>query len=69
MVKRPSIRLLRQWPQQVKSWVLHAISLASVVLTYARGQASGHRQLTAKFEQAETEIALLRRLVNRLPSA
>ncbi len=60
MAKRPSIRLPRQWPKHIKSGVLHAISLASVILVYARANAAGGRRLTTKLEQAETEIALLR---------
>ena len=60
MAKRPSIRLPRQWPEHIKSGVLHAISLASVVLAYTRGYATGRRRLAAQLEQAKTEIALLR---------
>ncbi len=58
-VCRP-IRLPRQWPGHVKSGILHAISLASVVLSFARGRVTGHRRLQAQLEQATTEIALLR---------
>ena len=39
MSARRPIRLPKQWPAHVKSGVLHAISLASVVLSYARGRA------------------------------
>jgi hypothetical protein len=60
MAKRPPIRLPRQWPKHVKSGVLHAIALASVILSYTRGHATGRRRLAARVEQAETEIALLR---------
>ena len=60
MDNRASIRLPRQWPKHVKAGILHAISLASVVVSYARGQATGRRRLLARLEQAETEIALLR---------
>lgn len=60
MAKRPSIRLPQQWPKHIKSGVLHAISLASVVLAFARGHATGRHSLAAKLEQAESEIALLR---------
>ena len=60
MAKRPSIRLPRQWPEHIKSGVLHAISLASVILSYTRGQAAVRRRFAAKLEQAEAEIALLR---------
>ncbi len=58
-VRRP-IRLPKQWPAHVKSGVLHAISLASVVLSFARSRATGRRRLQAELEQANTEIALLR---------
>ena len=60
MAKRPPIRLPRQWSRHVKSGVLHAISLASVVLAHARGQATGRRRLAAQLERAEAENALLR---------
>ena len=39
---------------------LHAISLASVVLTLARSRANSRRRLQAELEQANAEIALLR---------
>ncbi len=60
MAPRPWIRLPRQWPAHVKSGILHAISLASVVLSFARSRATGRRWLQAELEQANTEIALLR---------
>jgi hypothetical protein len=49
-----------QWPAHVKSGILHAISLASVVLSYARGRATSQRRLRAQLEQAKTEVAMLR---------
>ncbi len=58
-VCRP-IRLPKQWPEHIKSGILHAISLASVALTVARSRATGRRRLQAELEQANTEIALLR---------
>ncbi len=58
-VRRP-IRLPKQWPAHVKPGILHAISLASVVLSYARGRATGRRRSRAQLEQATAEIALLR---------
>ena len=67
-VRRP-IRLPVQWPAHVKSGVLHAISLASVVLAYARGNTTGRRRLTAQLEQAETETALLREELSCLSSS
>ncbi len=60
MATRRQIRLPRQWPEHIKSGMLHAISLASVVLSFARSRATGRRRLQAELEQANTEIALLR---------
>ena len=60
MASRPRIRLPRQWSRHVKSGVLHAVSLASVALSYARGRATGRRRLRAQLEEATTEISLLR---------
>ena len=60
MAARRPIRLPAQWPAHVKSGVLHAISLASVVLSYARGRAEGRHRLRFQLEQATTEISLLR---------
>jgi len=54
------VRLPKQWSRHVKSGILHAVSLASVALSYARGRATGERRLRAQLEQATTEIALLR---------
>jgi transposase InsO family protein len=59
-----AIRLPKQWPAHVKSGVLHAISLASVVLSYARGHAKGRRRLRVELEKATTEISLLREELN-----
>jgi len=60
MAARPPIRLPRQCSRHVKLGILHAISLASVVVTVARGRPIGRRRLQAKLEQAESEIALFR---------
>ena len=54
------IRLPKQWSKHVRAGVLHAVSLASVTLAYARGRATGLRRLCAQLEQAIGEIALLR---------
>ena len=54
------IRLPRQWPEHVRSGILHAISLASVILSFARGRAVGRRRLRVELETAHSEIALLR---------
>ncbi len=64
MADPKQIRLPRQWPKHVKAGVLHAISLASVVLSYARGRATRRGRLRAKLEQATTEVALLREELN-----
>jgi hypothetical protein len=60
MAGHRSIRLPKQWPKHVKSGILHAISLASVALSYARGRATSRNRLRAQLEQGNTEIALLR---------
>ncbi len=60
MASRRQIRLPRQWPEHVKSGILHAISLASVAFTIARSRATSRRRLQAEVEQANAEIALLR---------
>jgi hypothetical protein len=57
MAVRPPIRLPRQWPRHVKSGILHAISLASVVVAVARGRAVGRKRLHAQLDQATAEIA------------
>lgn len=59
-VPRHQVRLPKQWSNHVKSGILHAIALASVALSYARGGARGERRLRAQLDQAATEIALLR---------
>ena len=41
-----AIRLPPQWPKHIKSGILHAISLVSVALAFARGHAAD-RRLTA----------------------
>ena len=55
-----AVRLPKQWPVHVKSGILHAISLASVVVSFARGYATGRQKLVAQLDQARSEIALLR---------
>jgi hypothetical protein len=59
-MSRPPVRLPDQWSSHVKSGILHAISLASVALSYARGRAAGERRLQAEIHRAEDEIAMLR---------
>jgi len=60
MAARRPIRVPSQWPKHIKSGILHAIWLASVVLTVARGRAKVRRRLRAELDQAQAEIALLR---------
>jgi hypothetical protein len=61
MAPRPPIRLPRHWPRHVKSRILHAVSLASVVVSFAQGRAPVRRRLRARLEHATTDdIALLR---------
>lgn len=56
--------LPRGWTKHVRSAFLHAVGLASMALTVARGRAVGTRSRTQRFaadlERAEEEIALLR---------
>jgi transposase InsO family protein len=52
--------LPQHWSSHVKSGILHAISLASVALSYARGRATGERRLQAELDRAQDEIAMLR---------
>jgi acyl transferase domain-containing protein len=54
------LRLPDQWPQRVKSALLHAIALAGVAITAAQGRLARTQQLRARIDQAENEIALLR---------
>jgi transcriptional regulator with XRE-family HTH domain len=64
MKKKLDIPLPRNWSSHVKSAVLHAISLASAVFTYARSRAATSctrlARLQAELSAAKTEIALLR---------
>jgi len=54
------IRLPDQWPNHVKSGILHAISLASAAMAAAHGWAAGRQSLASQLEQARQEITLLR---------
>ena len=55
MPRRP-IRLPKQWSKHVKSSVVHAIALASVAVSYARGRASGDRRLKAAINRYPVPI-------------
>ena len=63
MSRRCSPSLPRNWPESVKSAVLHTISLAQYGLAYTRGWAAdsrnGRLRLKAKLDRANQEIALL----------
>jgi hypothetical protein len=54
------VRLRRQWPQHVKTGILHAISLASAAVLASHGAMQGRRRLVVQRDQAVQEIALLR---------
>ena len=60
----PEIPLPRGWPAQVKSAILHVISLAQFTLAYTRGWAANSPnsriRLKAELNRAHQEIALLR---------
>jgi transposase InsO family protein len=60
----PEIPLPRGWPSQVKSAILHVISLSQFSLAYTRGWAANSRnsriRLKAELDRAHQEIALLR---------
>ncbi len=60
MATPPPIRLPKQWPRHIKSGILHAISLASVVIACAHARTARRKQLRAQLDQAHAEIALLR---------
>ncbi len=58
----PRIRLPEDWPEHVKSGILHVISLAQVALTAARARAKKRgivARLRAKVEEQAGEISLL----------
>jgi hypothetical protein len=59
-----AIRLPKSWTSQVRSAVLHVISLARFSLAYSRGwaadSANTRLRLKAELERAEEEVALLR---------
>ena len=57
---RPRIPLPKNWPNHVKSAVLHTISLAHFSIVHARGMAAGHirrlvRDLSAKIGSLKNE--------------
>ena len=61
---RPSIPLPKQWPNRVRSGVLHAISLAHFSLTFTRSWAANswnaRLRLKAENDRFKQELALLR---------
>ena len=64
MSRRCSPSLPHNWPESVKSAVLHTISMAQYGLAYSRGWAAdsrnGRLRVKAKLDRANQEIALLR---------
>ena len=58
------LTLLQNWPRRVRSAIDHAVSMANVALTTARGRAEHHFdtrvRLGAEYVRLEQEIALLR---------
>ena len=62
--RRPRIPLPKSWPHNVKSAVLHVISLAHYVIVRARGQAASSAgsqyRISAQNERLREECALLR---------
>ena len=61
---RPTIPLPKQWPSQVRSGVLHAISLAHFTLTFTRSWAANSFNARIRLKQdndrLRQELALLR---------
>ncbi len=61
--KAPRIPLPSDWPEHVKTGILHVISLAQMALTAARARSSKKRgvvaRLRAQLEDAKREISLL----------
>ena len=51
---RRSLALPRGWPARVRSSTVHAISLAHLALTYARGIAGNSINHRMRYRQAET---------------
>jgi hypothetical protein len=49
------ILLPKQWSRHIKSGVLHAISLASFALSYARGRATSQHRLRSQLEASSGE--------------
>ncbi len=62
--RRPRIPLPKSWPHNVKSAVLHVISLAHYAIVRARGRAAGgapsQERFSAQNERLREECALLR---------
>ncbi|MFQ5701741.1 MAG: helix-turn-helix domain-containing protein, partial [Acidobacteriota bacterium] len=60
----PVLSLPRQWNERVRSAVVHAISLAQLVLTAARAQASRHHRIRTRrlceIDRLRQELNLLR---------
>ena len=63
------VPLPKSWASGVKAGVLHAISLAHLVIIYARGWATNSRnariRLAAELKEVEDEISRLREEIRR----
>ena len=61
---RPTIPLPKRWPSQVRSGVLHAISLAHLTLTFTRSWAANSLNARIRLKQdndrLRQELAMLR---------
>jgi len=60
MAHAPDLRLPPQWPDAVKSGVLHAIALAGAAVEAVRDATRGPRRLAARLHRAEQDIELLK---------
>ena len=62
MPKRPhpSLRLPKGWTRRVRSAAVHAIALARLALTTARGQVESVRSGSGRIERLTEEILLLK---------
>jgi len=64
MANLPRIPLPKGWPTQIKSAMLHVISLAQFSMAYTRGWAADsvtpRLRLKARVDQLEQEVTLLR---------
>ena len=57
---RPSLSLPKGWPRRIRSAAIHAISLARLALTVARGQSEMVRSRSSRIERLTEETLLLK---------